>query len=72
MQEQQIKESERIQATPQNTVSNEKEKRQEANTLDLGLSSVLGIFTPEPNNTSEEQPIKQPKKKKQPKRGFKR
>lgn len=39
---------------------------------DLGLSSALGILTPEPSNGNEEQPIKRPKKKKKPKRGFRR
>ena len=45
----------------------------ESSQSDLGLSSVLGIFTPEPsNNATEEQPIKRPRKKKKPKRGLSR
>ena len=50
------------------TQDNKKENSQS----DLGLSSVLGILTPEPGNGNEEQPIKRPKKKKQPKRGQRR
>lgn len=69
MQERQIKETAQIQNTPQNIVSGEKEKKQTVSPPDLGLSSVLGILTPQPNNANEEQPIKQPKKKK-PKRGL--
>ena len=70
MQEQQIKqETTRIQSTPQNTVSGEREKKQAVSTPDLELSSVFGILTPEPGN--EEQPIKPPKKKK-PKRGLRK
>lgn len=37
---------------------------------DLGLSSVLGIFTPEPSPEESQQPIKPKKKKRKPKRGF--
>ncbi|MDL2213460.1 DUF5712 family protein [Bacteroides sp. OttesenSCG-928-D19] len=72
IQEQQIKqETTRIQSTPQNTVSGEREKKQAVSTPDLGLSSVLGILTPEPGNVNDEQPIKRPKKKK-PKRGLRK
>jgi hypothetical protein len=67
MQEREIKET-----TPHNTVSDEKEKKQAVSPTDLGLSSALGILTPEPSNTNEEQPIKRPKKKKIPKRGLRR
>ena len=57
----------------QNTVSDEKEKKQTVNQgSDLGVSSVLGILTPKPSNSDEEQPIKRPKKKKIPKRRFRR
>lgn len=46
--------------------------KQDSNSTDLGLSSVLGILTPDTNNREEEQlPVKK-KKKKQPKRGFSR
>ena len=57
----------------QNIVSGERKKEQAVNQgSDLGLSSALGILTPEPSNNTDEQPIKRPKKKKIPKRGFKR
>ena len=69
MQEQAISQS---QESPQNTVSNEKEKKQAVSLPDAGLSSVLGILTPEPSSNDDEQPIKRPKKKKIPKRGIKR
>lgn len=69
MQERQIKqEATRIQSTPQNTVSGEREKKQAVSTPDL--SSVFGILTPEPSNGNEEQPIKS--KKKKPKRGLRK
>lgn len=48
------------------------DNKKENSQSDLGLSSVLGILTPEPGNGNEEQPIKRPKKKKQPKRGQRR
>jgi len=54
----------------QNIVSGEKEKKQAVSSPDFGLSSVLGILTPEPGN--EEQPLKPPKKKKKPKKGIRR
>jgi len=70
MQEKVIKQS---QDSPQNTIPDEREKKQAANQgNDLGLSSVLGILTPAPSEDNEEQPIKRPKKKKIPKRGIKR
>jgi hypothetical protein len=54
------------QDNPQNTIPNEKEKKQTVSQgNDLGLSSVLGILIPTPSNSDEEQPIKRPKKKKQ-------
>ena len=57
----------------QNVVSSERKKEQVVSQgNDLGLSSTLGILTPEPSNSNEEQPIKRPKKKKIPKRGFRR
>lgn len=71
MQEQEISQkTTQIQNTPQNMVSDEKEKKQAVSLPDVGLSSVLGILTPE--QSTEEQPIKRPKKKKQPKRGQRR
>jgi len=70
MQEKAIKQS---QDSPQNTIPDEKEKKQAVSQgSDLGLSSVLGVLTPTPSNSDEEQPIKRPKKKKIPKRGFRR
>lgn len=51
-------------------LSNDTENKQSFNLPDLGLSSALGLFTPEPNNSEEEQPIRKTKKKKKPKRGF--
>lgn len=70
MQEKIIRQS---QESPQNISSGEKEKKQTVNQgNDLGLSSVLGILTSSPSTTDEEQPIKRPKKKKIPKRGFRR
>jgi len=62
MQEREIKETARTQSIPQNTISDEKEKKQTVSLPDLGLSSVLGILTHEPSN-NEEQPIKRPKKR---------
>jgi hypothetical protein len=47
------------------------EHREENAQSDSGLSSVLGIFTPDANNKEDEQmPMK--RKKKKPKRGFRR
>jgi len=70
MQEKVIKQS---QDSPQNTIPDEREKKQAISQgNDLGLSSVLGILTPTPSNSGEEQPIKRPIKKKIPKRGFRR
>lgn len=57
----------------QTIIPDEKEKKQAVSQgNDLGLSSALGILTPEPNNNNDEQPIKRPKIKKKPKRGFRR
>lgn len=71
MQEQTIKQSQNTQSDERrNTQENEPQKQesQKANT-DLGLSSVLGLFTPDTNQQEEEQtPVK--RKKKKPKRGF--
>lgn len=46
------------------------EDKQSFNPPDLGLSSALGLLTPEPNNSNEEQQIPMKRKKKKPKRGF--
>ncbi|EGJ99195.1 DUF5712 family protein [Dysgonomonas gadei] len=55
----------------ESNISDNPEKKQNFNLPDLGLSSALGLFTPEPNNKEDEQPPMKRKKKK-PKRGFKR
>jgi hypothetical protein len=56
----------------QNIVSSERKKEQAVSQgNDLGLSSALSI-TPISSENNEEQPIKRPKKKKIPKRGFRR
>jgi hypothetical protein len=68
MQEREIKETAQIQNIPQNTVSSEREKKQTVSPPDLGLSSVLGILTPEPGG-GEEQPHIKPKKKKKRNQG---
>jgi hypothetical protein len=44
--------------------SSDKSVNQSSNLLGSELGSVFGIFTPEPTNLNEEQPIKPPKKKK--------
>lgn len=53
-----------------NIQSVNQENKQSFNLPDLGLSSVLGLLTPEPNNNEEEQQMSMKKKKKKPKRGF--
>jgi len=47
------------------------ENKQNSNTTDLGLSSVLGLLTPDANTEDEQIPMKK-KIKKKPKRGFRR
>ena len=55
-----------------NNFSNDTENKQSFNLPDLGLSSTLGLLTPDVSNKEEEQiPIKK-KIKKKPKRGFRR
>ncbi|MDD3507885.1 MAG: hypothetical protein PHY27_05630 [Parabacteroides sp.] len=51
-------------------ISHSSENKQSFNLPDLGLSSALGLFTPEFNSGEEEQPVRKPNKKKKPKRGF--
>jgi len=51
---------------------NKKEDNQSFNLPDLGLSSALGLLTPEPNNSNEEQQMPMKKKKKRPRKGFRR
>ena len=55
----------------ENNLSNNNDNKQSSNTSDFGLSSVLGLLTPEVNNQQEEQ-IPMRIKKKKPKRGFRR
>jgi hypothetical protein len=55
----------------ENNHSSNNENKQTFNTSNLGLSSALGLLTPEPNNNEEEQ-IPMKRKKKKPKRGFRR
>jgi hypothetical protein len=55
----------------ENNLSNNNENKQGSNTTDLGLSSVLGLLTPDVNSKEEEQ-ISMRIKKKKPKRGFRR
>lgn len=73
MQEREIRQGNaQKQSNQQNMASSEREKRQTVSPPDSGLSSVLGILTPEPSTTNEELPIKRPKKKKKPKRGLRK
>jgi hypothetical protein len=51
-------------------IENKFADKQDSNSPDLGLSSVLGIFTPDVNSREEEQQLPVKKKKKKPKRGF--
>jgi len=48
------------------------ENKQSFNIPDLGLSSALGLFTPDVSNTEDEQIPKKKKIKKKPKKGFRR
>jgi len=50
--------------------STDKSVEQSINTPNLGLSSVLGILSPNSNSSSEEQSIISPKKKKKKQRGL--
>jgi hypothetical protein len=55
----------------ENNHSNNIENKQSFNIPDLGLSSALGLLTPDVNNQEEEQsPMK--RKKKKPKKGIRR
>ena len=52
-------------------LSNNTENKQSFNFPDLGLSSALGLLTPDVSNQEEQQtPVK--RKKKKPRRGFRR
>ena len=52
------------------TLQQSDDKQSNINVPDLGLSSVLGLLTPDINREEEQTPVK--RKKKKPKRGFKR
>ena len=59
--------------TQKNNISNDTESKRTINFPNMGISSALGLLTPEPNNISEEEQILMKKKiKKKPKRGFRR
>lgn len=55
-----------------NLIEDKQENKQSFNLPDLGLSSALEIFTPEPSPDEPQQPTIPKKKKKKPKRGFRR
>ncbi|MDR0415015.1 MAG: DUF5712 family protein [Prevotellaceae bacterium] len=55
----------------ESSLSTNNDSRQNSNTTDLGLSSVLGLLTPDTNKEEEQIPMKK-KIKKKPKKGFKR
>lgn len=55
----------------ENNLSHKNENKQSFNQGDSGLSSVLGLFTPNASSQQEEQPVKK-KIKKKPKRGLRR
>lgn len=55
-----------------NNLSNDTENKQSFNLPDLGLSSALGLLTPDVSNKEEEQIPMKKKTKKKPKRGFRR
>lgn len=55
----------------ENNQSVNQENKQSLNMSDLGISSALGIFTPEPSSDEPQQPtIRKKKKKPKPKKGF--
>jgi len=56
----------------ENNLSNNNDSKQSFNTTGLGLSSVLGLLTPDVSNKEEEQIPMKKKIKKKPKRGFRR
>ena len=58
-------------AKPDNYQSVNKESKQNSTLTDLGLSSALGLLTPDVGKEEElQQPTSPKKKKKRPKRGF--
>lgn len=56
-----------------NDLEDKQENKQSSNLPDTGLSSALGLLTPDINSNPEDEqiPMKK-KKKKEPKRGFRR
>lgn len=55
----------------ENKISNSDENKQSITSTDFGLSSALGLLTPDVSKQEDEQPVKK-KIKKKPKRGFRR
>jgi len=56
----------------ENNHSNNIENKQSSNIPDLGLSSALGLLTPDVNNQEEEEQSPMKRKKKKPKKGVRR
>jgi len=55
----------------ESNLANSNDSKQNSNTTDLGLSSVLGLLTPDINKEEEQIPMKK-KIKKKPRKGFRR
>ena len=55
-----------------NLIEDKQENKQSFNLPDLGLSSALGLFTPDINNQEEEQNLLKKKKKENQKKGIRR
>lgn len=55
-----------------NLIEDKQENKQSFNLPDLGLSSALGLFTPDVNNQEEEQNLLKKKKKENQKKGIRR
>ena len=53
-------------------LSNDIENKQSFNLPDLGLSSALGLLTPDVNNDEDQQQTSMKRKKKKPKKGIRR
>jgi hypothetical protein len=54
------------------TEQDKQENKQTINLPDMGLSSALGLLTPDISNSEEEQQPVKKKRKRQPKRGYRR
>lgn len=55
-----------------NLIENNQGNKQSFNLPDLGLSSALGLLTPDVNNNEDQQQIPMKRKKKKPKKGIRR